>query len=591
MSFTSFPIETDELTAELLETIVGLQAIIDARIQILGVALDAETLTDLLVDTEVAGGTDLTAMADAAGSVLAAAGDVPRLAVLESYESLDINAKADWLAAMFEIVNPGEIPVKDELGAFTGFSFPPIFEDDIILGTPNMYPPDPESLRAPHDYLDVTANIVGNVLTLDLTTKSAFRVDFSSNLTLQVDEFPADLLPRAVRTVVRAKNTHATLARTITFADGVGLANLDLDGGLISPLSVPALTTVLLELLADETGAVLVAEFGGSGAPLASPAFTGTPTAPTAAPGTNTTQISTTAFVTAAIAALINAAPGALDTLDELAAALGDDASFATTVTNSLAGKQALHAALTDLTARWIPLTTTVGAKLEFAEGSNNGAHKITLKAPDSITADVVVTLPGGTGTIATIDTAQTFTNKTLTSPVLTTPALGTPASGVLTNCTGLPQAGTVGLTTADSPQFGGLNVGHASDTTLERFAAGVLGIEGVALRPHLAQNSQSAAYTLVLADANTQIFHPSADTTARTWTIPANASVAFPVGTFITFVNQNAAGVLTIAITTDTMRLAGAGTTGSRTLAANGVATAIKVTSTEWIISGTGLT
>ena len=104
-------------------------------------------------------------------------------------------------------------------------------------------------------------------------------------------------------------------------------------------------------------------------------------------------------------------------------------------------------------------------------------------------------------------------------------------------------------------------------------------------------QNSQSAAYTLVLADAGRHIFHPAADTTARTWTIPANSSVAFPVGSAVTFVNQNAAGAITIAITTDTMRLAGAGTTGSRTLAANGVATAIKVTSTEWIISGVGLT
>lgn len=104
-------------------------------------------------------------------------------------------------------------------------------------------------------------------------------------------------------------------------------------------------------------------------------------------------------------------------------------------------------------------------------------------------------------------------------------------------------------------------------------------------------QNSQSVAYTLVLADSGKHILHPSADTTARTFTIPANSSVAYPVGTAITFVNQNGAGVVTIAITTDTMRLAGAGTTGSRTLAANGVATALKITGTEWIISGTGLT
>ena len=69
-------------------------------------------------------------------------------------------------------------------------------------------------------------------------------------------------------------------------------------------------------------------------APLASPSLTGTPTAPTAAGGTNTTQIATTAFVKAAIDALIDASPGALDTLNELAAALGDDPNFATTVTD-----------------------------------------------------------------------------------------------------------------------------------------------------------------------------------------------------------------------------------------------------------------
>lgn len=105
-----------------------------------------------------------------------------------------------------------------------------------------------------------------------------------------------------------------------------------------------------------------------------------------------------------------------------------------------------------------------------------------------------------------------------------------------------------------------------------------------------IAQNSQSADYTLVLADAGKHILHPSADTTTRIFTIPANSSVAFGIGTVLTFVNQNGAGVITIAITTDTMRLSPGGTTGSRTLAANGMATALKITATEWIISGTGL-
>lgn len=104
-------------------------------------------------------------------------------------------------------------------------------------------------------------------------------------------------------------------------------------------------------------------------------------------------------------------------------------------------------------------------------------------------------------------------------------------------------------------------------------------------------QNSESAAYTTVMADSGKHILHPSADTTARTFTIDSNANVAYPIGTAITFVNQSGAGVVTISITSDTMRLAGPGTTGSRTLAANGIATALKITSTEWIISGTGLT
>ncbi len=175
------------------------------------------------------------------------------------------------------------------------------------------------------------------------------------------------------------------------------------------------------------------------------------------------------------------------------------------------------------------------------------------------------------------------------TSPTLVTPALGTPASGTLTNCTGLPQAGTVGLTTSDSPQFAGVNVGHASDTTIGRAAAGVIQVEGVPLYSQIPQNSQSAAYTLVLADAQKHIYHPGSDNNARTFTIPANSSVAYPIGTCLTFVN--AINTVTISITTDTMTLAGAGTTGSRTLAANGIATAMKVASTSWIISGTGLT
>ena len=84
-------------------------------------------------------------------------------------------------------------------------------------------------------------------------------------------------------------------------------------------------------------------------APLNSPALTGTPTTPTARQGTNNTQIASTAFVMAAIAALVDSSPDALNTLNELAAALGNDPNFATTMTNALAGKQPKDATLTAL--------------------------------------------------------------------------------------------------------------------------------------------------------------------------------------------------------------------------------------------------
>ena len=106
----------------------------------------------------------------------------------------------------------------------------------------------------------------------------------------------------------------------------------------------------------------------------------------------------------------------------------------------------------------------------------------------------------------------------------------------------------------------------------------------------NIPQNSQSAAYTLVAADAGKHIFHPSTDANARTFTIPANGSVSYPIGTAISFVNMTSQ-VVSIAITTDTMYLAGTGTTGTRSLAQYGTATALKMTSTTWIISGAGLT
>jgi hypothetical protein len=120
-------------------------------------------------------------------------------------------------------------------------------------------------------------------------------------------------------------------------------------------------------------------------APLASPALTGLPTAPTPSPGTNTTQLATTGFVATALAGLIDAAPGALDTLNELAAALGDDPNFATTVTNGLADKLARTSNLADLTN---PATARSNLGLGTLATQSTGAVSITGGSIDGIALD-----------------------------------------------------------------------------------------------------------------------------------------------------------------------------------------------------------
>lgn len=99
--------------------------------------------------------------------------------------------------------------------------------------------------------------------------------------------------------------------------------------------------------------------------------------------------------------------------------------------------------------------------------------------------------------------------------------------------------------------------------------------------------NEQSADYTTVAADSGKTIFHPSTDANNRIFTI--DGSVSYAVGTIIAFVNMSA-NSLNIAINTDTLYLAGAGSTGTRTLAQYGMATALKLTSTTWLISGTNV-
>ena len=127
-------------------------------------------------------------------------------------------------------------------------------------------------------------------------------------------------------------------------------------------------------------------------APLSSPALTGTPTAPTAAQSVNNTQIATTAFVKSAIAAMVGSAPAALDTLNELAAALGNDPNFSTTVLNALAGKQPLDNTLTNLSGKDVAgLLAYLGLGEAAKRNVGTGANQI----PDMGSFMLSASVPG----------------------------------------------------------------------------------------------------------------------------------------------------------------------------------------------------
>lgn len=131
--------------------------------------------------------------------------------------------------------------------------------------------------------------------------------------------------------------------------DLIGLATETYVNTAVSNLvdAAPGALNTLNELAAaindDANYASTITTALGLKAPLASPTLTGTPLAPTATAGTNTTQVATTAFVRTEVANLVAVAPAALDTLNELAAALGNDASFSTTVTTSLGLKAPIN--------------------------------------------------------------------------------------------------------------------------------------------------------------------------------------------------------------------------------------------------------
>jgi hypothetical protein len=224
--------------------------------------------------------------------------------------------------------------------------------------------------------------------------------------------------------------------------------------------------------------------------------------------------------------------------------------------------------------------TLTRTATILDGSGNTSFPGAVTATSFNSITG-LSSTTPSASGTAA-VGTATTAARADHVHP---TTGLGL-TSGTLAQFAATTSAQLLGVI-SDETGSGALVFGTTPTITpADAVAATSATTAGFMGMP---QNAKTASYTLVASDAGKHIYF-SGTTASQIITIPANGSVAYQIGTTITFINLASVSV-SIAITTDTMYLAGPGTTGTRTLAAYGMATAVKITSTSWIISGNGLT
>ncbi|MDX7330750.1 tail fiber protein [Escherichia coli] len=339
----------------------------------------------------------------------------------------------------------------------------------------------PKAVKAAYDLAN------GKYTAQDASTTRKGLVQLSS-ATNSTSETQA-ATPKAVKAAYDLANAKYTAQDATTAQKGI----VQLSSATNSTSETLAATSKAVKAVMDETN---------KKAPLNSPALTGTPTTPTARQGTNNTQIANTAFVMAAIAALVDSSPDALNTLNELAAALGNDPNFATTMTNALAGKQPKDATLAALAG-----LATAADRFPYFTGNDVASLATLTKVGRDILAKSTVAAVieylglrelGTSGEkIPLLSTANTWTNRQTFSG-----GLSGELSGNASTAAKLKTARKISNVAFDGSSDITLKASHVG-----AFALGKTG-STVANDKAVGWNWSSGAYNATISGASTLIIH-----------------------------------------------------------------------------------